>query len=316
MKQNIFVLVGLIQVSVAFAYETTDGFRYYNESPSTQLSRADDALFRNSLHFVTSSIQQFPARLTASHFCTGAAKQVSSLSTAPLRDVITAAEANELFAKLKSLKGADIELRDSPALDFKFMNFEAPEDGLCSLRATIMSKYLEQQGIYSRKLSIYGNFAVDNPWVFRNQMPWKFHVAPLVKTMQPDGTIQEMVLDPSMASKPQPKDLWMSKISRGANCTLLAPEADDIQGDTSCRYRINERFTNLAARREQRFRTDWDTTDFSTANGEFTDETLEKRVRERQGIAGKIDESGWIIPTRRCINYSRDIQQATNVLCK
>jgi len=95
----------------------------------------------------------------------------------------------------------------------------------CYSRAHSMCRMMESKGIACEK---YWYFSKDWPYSSdlhprdRNGTPimfpdkygvdrpvrWKYHVAPLVTVVKADGTMQDMVMDPSLADCPLTKDEW------------------------------------------------------------------------------------------------------------
>lgn len=97
--------------------------------------------------------------------------------------------------------------------------FDYPPD-CCYARATEMVSMMENWGIQSRKVWTYaprGSALVpmtpqDNPVRFPpntgRQVLWGYHVAPTVDVIQPDGSVQPMVIDPSLTSRPVTVNEW------------------------------------------------------------------------------------------------------------
>ncbi len=138
----------------------------------------------------------------------------ASCAASSPRCVSSPAEAQELFD----------ELRNQPQIPFDY-----PVD-CCYTRAHEMCRLLEAKGIECRKYWLFEEgwgvspkselHPVDksgNPVEFWNSdvtpprptpVQWVYHVAPLVDVRQPDGRVEEMVLDPSLSDRPMTKEEW------------------------------------------------------------------------------------------------------------
>jgi hypothetical protein len=115
--------------------------------------------------------------------------------TAPaeVRPVVTPEEAAALFTWLAQQK--DIA-------------FDYPWDG-CYARAHLMARRLRARGYEPGKVWAFANH--DNLHVSidpKHAVEWKYHVAPTLRVRIPNGTIQVMVLDPSMFSWPVHISEW------------------------------------------------------------------------------------------------------------
>jgi hypothetical protein len=142
-------------------------------------------------------------------FSAAPAKQ--PISTCPGKPVSTA-EAQRLFNKLKARK-------DIP--------FDYPPD-CCYARATEMVDMLAAEGIQSKKVWTYGNLVPLKPDGSNVRFPpkptgapvaWGYHVAPTICVQQPDGTVSDMVMDPSLSDKPLTVQQW-NKIMSGAGSKI------------------------------------------------------------------------------------------------
>ncbi|MCX7097735.1 MAG: protein-glutamine glutaminase family protein [Methylococcales bacterium] len=129
------------------------------------------------------------------------------------KNTLSEKEANQLFKELKANKN---------------IPFDYPVD-CCYSRAHSMCRTIENKGIGCQKLWYFDQgwgtndgkaslhphkpdgSAVSFPdSVTGNSEPiaWVYHVAPTVKVKKADGTIQDMVMDPSLADRPLTKDEW------------------------------------------------------------------------------------------------------------
>lgn len=119
--------------------------------------------------------------------------------------------AQELFNQLAGLRFTDSNGQSTP------VPFHYPPDG-CYARAHLMSERLTALGIESHKqfavstraggLSVASDYAPDVPLGNLPVVNWWYHVAPILAVTQPDGTVVEMVMDPSMFSTPVPVSQW------------------------------------------------------------------------------------------------------------
>jgi len=89
------------------------------------------------------------------------------------------------------------------------VSFMYPDDG-CWGRASWMSWQFAKQGIHVDKAWNYGHLkanTANNPQCF---VQWGYHVAPAVDVTQADGTVQKMVIDPSMFNQPVLATAWQA----------------------------------------------------------------------------------------------------------
>lgn len=114
--------------------------------------------------------------------------------------------------------------------------FDYPPD-CCYSRAHEMCRIMAQNGVECNKYWLYAkNFrtadqidlipkdkdgnAISFPNRKGNSRPigWDYHVAPLIKVTKEDGSVEERVVDPSLASQPVSKDEWKAIMegSKGA----------------------------------------------------------------------------------------------------
>ena len=119
----------------------------------------------------------------------------------------------------KEAQGIFDELRRNAKLPFNY-----PVD-CCFSRAHAMCRIMESKGITCRKFWLFsGNWPVSpdlrptnkagKPIMFpddsgtRQPIIWMYHVAPIVKVVKNDGTVEDRIIDPSLARKPITKDEW------------------------------------------------------------------------------------------------------------
>jgi hypothetical protein len=147
-----------------------------------------------------------------------------------LRDELTEQEAQQLFEELQAQD---------------HIPFDYPVD-CCYSRANEMSRIMESKGIASRKhwlmADIEGRLGkgkcfltplkAGQPVKFFNvetgqceAVEWLYHVAPMVKVRKPDGSIADMILDPSVADQPVSPDEW-----RKIQGDLIACQEDSTDG--------------------------------------------------------------------------------------
>lgn len=105
--------------------------------------------------------------------------------------------------------------------------FNYPVD-CCYSRAHSMCQTLEDKGIESQKVWYFAKdwgtagstsdlhpvkpdgtpVAFPDPMGTSQPVRWVYHVAPIIKVIQSDGSTQDMVMDPSVAKRPLTKDEW------------------------------------------------------------------------------------------------------------
>jgi len=90
--------------------------------------------------------------------------------------------------------------------------FKYPTDG-CYARAHLMVQRMQQLGATPGKVWSFAGSPTDPLWVTTPNDPagyvtWGYHVAPTVPVQQPDGTVQDMVIDPSIYDHPVPVGQW------------------------------------------------------------------------------------------------------------
>ncbi|MFM6927176.1 MAG: protein-glutamine glutaminase family protein [Bdellovibrio sp.] len=101
----------------------------------------------------------------------------------------------------------------------KKMAFEFPLDG-CYARATAMARIAEDNKIKVAKIYVEGILRVRNASKEYPEILWGYHVAPIVGVKKEDGTVVDMVMDPSLFEKPVPVSTWLDRM-KGAG----VPEA-------------------------------------------------------------------------------------------
>lgn len=121
-----------------------------------------------------------------------------------LRKSVTPQEATILFDKAK----ADTKIP-----------FDYPLD-CCYSRAHEMCRQFEKEGVECRKgwnyaspgNSLRANTA-KNAVTPDGYVEWRYHVAPLLAVKQPDGTVGDYIIDPSLHDKPVPLDVWKGRMN-------------------------------------------------------------------------------------------------------
>jgi len=142
----------------------------------------------------------------------GATPAGCATTPCPSKDVLTEDQAKALFD----------ELKNQPQIPFDY-----PVD-CCYTRANEMCRIMESKGTACRKYWLFdekwgeggmkaslapvkGGKPVDFPdpdTGRREPVRWVYHVAPLVRVKKADGSVDEMVMDPSIADGPVTKDQW------------------------------------------------------------------------------------------------------------
>jgi hypothetical protein len=90
--------------------------------------------------------------------------------------------------------------------------FQFPVDG-CYARAHLMVQRMQQLGADPGKVWTFAGGPSDPLWVNTPNHPagvveWGYHVAPTIPVQQANGTVQDMVVDPSMFDRPVSIDEW------------------------------------------------------------------------------------------------------------
>ena len=98
-------------------------------------------------------------------------------------------------------------LSDQPDIAFKF-----PVDG-CYARAHLMVQRMQKMGLKPGKVWTFASDPSDPLWVDTPNHPdgkveWGYHVAPTIPVENEDGTVQDMVVDPSMFDHPVTIEEW------------------------------------------------------------------------------------------------------------
>lgn len=110
--------------------------------------------------------------------------------------VISEKRASELFELFKSDKK---------------MAFDFPLDG-CFARATMMARIAEENNIKVAKIYVEGILRVKDASKEFPLVMWGYHVAPIVGIKKEDGTVVDMVFDPSLFDKPVSVDTWLNRM--------------------------------------------------------------------------------------------------------
>jgi hypothetical protein len=107
--------------------------------------------------------------------------------------------------------------------------FDYPPD-CCYARARVMCDKLEQKGFASEKLWSEGNLAAQKPdgtpvtfpdkYGNPEAVTWHYHVAPIVDVVQPDGSVEKRILDPSLSDKPLSVDQWKALCGVAPSATI------------------------------------------------------------------------------------------------
>ncbi|MBX7214204.1 MAG: hypothetical protein K1X39_09360 [Thermoflexales bacterium] len=99
----------------------------------------------------------------------------------------------------------------------KDIAFNYPPDG-CYARAHMMTTRIrETYGVEPSKVWAFGDLSVDTNGPY-GSVRWGYHVAPVLPVLQPDGTVVNMVIDPSIARRPISVNEWKA--------IMHAPTAD------------------------------------------------------------------------------------------
>jgi hypothetical protein len=118
--------------------------------------------------------------------------------------------------------------------------FNYPVD-CCYTRAREMDKEMAAAGVPCGKVWNYAspgnaltvptkNVPASPP--YNGQVKWGYHVAPIVPVTQPDGSVQYMVIDPSMESGPVSIDKWKAD-QNDPNSTSATTGPDPYYRDPS-----------------------------------------------------------------------------------
>ncbi|AWI26309.1 hypothetical protein HYN49_10585 [Flavobacterium pallidum] len=103
--------------------------------------------------------------------------------------------------------------------------FRVPSGG-CWIRAHIMCYLMQDYDIVPGKIWCFSRNKTtlkawtDNDW--NCCVSWQFHVAPIVRVRQPDGTDTLMVIDPSLCSRPVSPESWQQLMDRGGSELLYS----------------------------------------------------------------------------------------------
>jgi len=104
--------------------------------------------------------------------------------------------------------------------------FRYPADG-CYARAHLMVKALQAMGFTPGKAWTFASpgdpLYVDTPNDPRGRVSWGYHVAPTLPVKNADGTVTDMVLDPSMFDHPVTVDQWKAAQHDSPTVVQTAP---------------------------------------------------------------------------------------------
>ncbi len=112
--------------------------------------------------------------------------------------------------------------------------FDYPPD-CCYARAMEMGDLMAAEGVESRRVWTYGNLVPTKPDGSQVRFPptptgtpveWGYHVAPTVQVQQADGSVQPMVMDPSLTSGPVSVDEW-NRIMSGPGSSISQTASSD-----------------------------------------------------------------------------------------
>lgn len=117
--------------------------------------------------------------------------------------------------------------------------FNYPVD-CCYARARTMCAQMEKDGFNCQKFWYAGNLHPVNADGSTVTFPdaaspvtWGYHVAPMVPVQQPDGTVQQMIMDPSLSDKPLTVDEWK------ARCNSISPSTAEYTSDSQLAFPFN-----------------------------------------------------------------------------
>jgi len=117
------------------------------------------------------------------------------------RDVTESAE--DVFTRLERVGCGDrITARDRTCIPFTY-----PDSG-CHARAHRMCELMLERGIVAGKIWSFGNLWVRTPNSPRCRVPWRFHVAPVVRIEAGAGEALR-VLDPALFDAPVSRRRWL-----------------------------------------------------------------------------------------------------------
>lgn len=118
--------------------------------------------------------------------------------------------------------------------------FRYPEDG-CYARAHEMARLLEEKGVESEKIFLFGNLRVETRFAPEGVVTWWYHVAPVVQVQDEVGGAGRVVIDPSVSSSALQVSEWIA-IQTGENCREIPLGTPYAEG---CFYQFTARFTYL-----------------------------------------------------------------------
>lgn len=106
--------------------------------------------------------------------------------------------------------------------------FDWPRD-CCYARAREMANALRAKGITVKKIWNYAPegevIRVNTPNVREGYVEWWYHVSVMVPVRHEDGSVSDMVLDPSLSNRPLTRDEWKQMQGNPAS-TLAISDAD------------------------------------------------------------------------------------------
>jgi glutaminase-like protein len=160
-------------------------------------------------------------------------------------------EAQRVFTALSGATFTDDTGAEAP------IPFHYPVDG-CYARAHLMAEMLTAAGISSEKvfavstypegLNVASDYAEDMPQGQPGNVRWWYHVAPIVRVRDAQGTVQQMVLDPSTAQAPITIAQWTGQMSSGAFRQMTVPELQQHLQANSGDYAADQRIVFTAPR--------------------------------------------------------------------
>ena len=143
------------------------------------------------------------------------------------------AQVARIFADLSQLTFVTSNRQEAP------VPFHYPIDG-CYSRAQMMANRLTELGFASEKVfsiartpasTIRGDLHVESPFAGDVAAPavptvtWWYHVAPIVRVREANGSVHEMVLDPAMHTQPLELNAWLQRMGNAAASRISPDEA-------------------------------------------------------------------------------------------
>ena len=115
---------------------------------------------------------------------------------------ITMKKAQELFNHAQKMEEID---------------WEYIRDG-CYARAHLMAREFENQGVYVDKAWLTGLLG---PSSKKNEVKWRYHVAPVVYVRDEKGKIKKFVIDPSTFDRPVLVEIWADKLNKFKQTSVM-----------------------------------------------------------------------------------------------